>query len=58
MEAIVQISHHPHPGNAAIGLLGAALLLTVGTFTVSGALCLHELGAREIAASLQPLNAE
>ena len=52
------ISHHPHSDNTAIGLLGAALLLTFGTFTVSGAMCLHELGAREIAASLQPLNAE
>ena len=52
------ISHRPHSDNTAIGLLGAALLLTVGTFTVSGAMCLHELGSREIAVSLHPLNAE
>ena len=58
MEAIVQISHHPHSDNTVMGLLGAAVLLTVGTFTVAGAMCLHELGSREIAASLQPLNAE
>ncbi|GJE42489.1 hypothetical protein [Methylobacterium soli] len=54
----MQLIQHPHSGTTAIGLLGAALLLTVGTFTVSGAMCLHDLAAREIAASLQPLNAE
>ncbi|GJE41968.1 hypothetical protein [Methylobacterium soli] len=54
----MQLIHHPHSGNTAIRLLGAALLLTVGTFTVSGAMSLHELGVWEIAASLQSLNAE
>ena len=54
----MQLIQHPHAGTTAIGLLAAALLLAVSTFTVSGAMCLHDLGGREIAASLHPLNAE
>lgn len=54
----MQIIRRPHANDAAMGLLGAALLLTVGTFTVSGAMRLHDLGAREIAGSLRTLNAD
>ncbi|WP_191970254.1 hypothetical protein [Methylobacterium planeticum] len=54
----MQIIHRPHSNDAVMGLLGAALLVTVATFTVSGALRLHDLGAREIAGSLRTLNAD